>query len=836
MMPHVAEPEHVRWPSDPSRRRSSTRTSTSGSGPITSSRVQAGPLHRHEHDYVIVDVEGDRIAAEPVPGIGGEYDEYIEAPVKRGRELLPAGRWHRAGDQRRRDAVPNGHRRAQARLTWACSSATSCAMPRAVTPDAPAATHGRLGGDVRPARRGRPTAPAVRSGELGIGHGDRVVWWGDTTLAVLARLRRRSRSSARCSRRSTGGSSADEARAIFDLRASGARRRPTPTGRAARRRRRPDRDHERARRAHPRRERRGRARARRARSARHLLHERQHRRAEGRRALAPGQLPPRASRASASSATAAPCACSRCSTWPGWSLAPRARGRPAEPIHLVRTPDAATLARASRSDAGRRVSTRSPRCGRASSSTASTATTSRALREADTGTSATPPELIDAIRRRAPRRRHPDLLRLDRGGTGHHARPRRPRPQAGQRRAARSPVVELRLSDDGEVCLRSELLMDGYFDDPDATAAALDAGRLVPHRRPRGARRRGVPLDRRPRARRAPHRRRDGRARRGRGGRSSDHPAVAEVAVVGMPDTEWGEIVVCGRGPGAGRVDLDLAASGPTAGAGWRGSSTRAGWRSRRAAPHRGDRPGPADVARRAHSGPETDLESAECRSRPVGAGHRAGHRTDDRIGAIGPCGRWPASPRGLRREVRTAARRRASPSCADGRDIDPRVSDIVARRPGLSNQAFYRHFRGKDELLVAVLDDGRQRLLDDHRATRWRSADRRRRPGAAHGSRQCSRRRATRGPPPRPAVRVERRPARATSSPTRRQRSRRAAAVEPLRARCGGDDAGRRDAIYHLAMGTRARHARRAASAPTRVATSSSLVEFAVRGVGLGT
>jgi AcrR family transcriptional regulator len=42
---------------------------------------------------------------------------------------------------------------------------------------------------------------------------------------------------------------------------------------------------------------------------------------------------------------------------------------------------------------------------------------------------------------------------------------------------------------------------------------------------------------------------------------------------------------------------------------------------------------------------------------------------------------------------------------------IEPRVSDIV-RTAGLSNQAFYRHFKGKDELLVALLDDGRQRLL----------------------------------------------------------------------------------------------------------------------------
>jgi AcrR family transcriptional regulator len=53
--------------------------------------------------------------------------------------------------------------------------------------------------------------------------------------------------------------------------------------------------------------------------------------------------------------------------------------------------------------------------------------------------------------------------------------------------------------------------------------------------------------------------------------------------------------------------------------------------------------------------------------------------------------------------------------------ELDPRVSDIV-REAGLSNQAFYRHFRTKDELLVAVLADGQRRLvatLDEHlRAT----------------------------------------------------------------------------------------------------------------------
>jgi AcrR family transcriptional regulator len=44
--------------------------------------------------------------------------------------------------------------------------------------------------------------------------------------------------------------------------------------------------------------------------------------------------------------------------------------------------------------------------------------------------------------------------------------------------------------------------------------------------------------------------------------------------------------------------------------------------------------------------------------------------------------------------------------------DIDPRVNDIV-KEAGLSNQAFYRHFAGKDALLVAVLDEGQRRMVD---------------------------------------------------------------------------------------------------------------------------
>lgn len=46
------------------------------------------------------------------------------------------------------------------------------------------------------------------------------------------------------------------------------------------------------------------------------------------------------------------------------------------------------------------------------------------------------------------------------------------------------------------------------------------------------------------------------------------------------------------------------------------------------------------------------------------------------------------------------------------GPNTRPRVADIVAAA-GLSNDAFYRHFRSKDALMAAVLADGAERLAD---------------------------------------------------------------------------------------------------------------------------
>jgi AcrR family transcriptional regulator len=58
------------------------------------------------------------------------------------------------------------------------------------------------------------------------------------------------------------------------------------------------------------------------------------------------------------------------------------------------------------------------------------------------------------------------------------------------------------------------------------------------------------------------------------------------------------------------------------------------------------------------------------------------------------------------------------------GQSANPRVSEIVSEA-GLSNQAFYRHFRSKDELLLAILDDGLRQLVGylEHQMSKETSA-----------------------------------------------------------------------------------------------------------------
>jgi len=56
--------------------------------------------------------------------------------------------------------------------------------------------------------------------------------------------------------------------------------------------------------------------------------------------------------------------------------------------------------------------------------------------------------------------------------------------------------------------------------------------------------------------------------------------------------------------------------------------------------------------------------------------------------------------------------------------DFDPHVNEIV-REAGLSKQVFYRHFRSKDEFLLAVLDEGVRELVSylQHRMEEAESA-----------------------------------------------------------------------------------------------------------------
>jgi len=132
---------------------------------------------------------------------------------------------------------------------------------------------------------------------------------------------------------------------------------------------------------------------------------------------------------------------------------------------------------------------------------------------------------------------------------------------------------------------------------------------------------------------------------------------------------------------------------------------------------------------------------------------------------------------------------------------LDPRVSDIVAAA-GLSNQAFYRHFRSKDELLLAVLEDGQRRLVAtlERRMARaepgagavaaWIEGvlEQARNPEAAANTRPF----AVNGP------RLTERDPAATAA-------HREQVVAPLReavAAAGGDPTRDADAIYYLAMG----------------------------------
>jgi acyl-CoA synthetase (AMP-forming)/AMP-acid ligase II len=189
------------------------------------------------------------------------------------------------------------------------------------------------------------------------------------------------------------------------------------------------------------------------------------------------------------------------------------------------------------------------------------------LRQLDTGTSATPIELLRAIRKRFPEQ----SIRVYYGST-----------ECGSATAlANADVldkpgsvgqasisVDLRLADDGEICVRSPFMMEGYFDDPEATATALedgwfrtgdlgsldDDGYLSIVGRKKEILRTGgesvSPAEV------------EGVLRK--------LPGVAEIAIVGLPDAEWGELlcaaVVTAPGTSISLADLQSHCEGRLAG------------------------------------------------------------------------------------------------------------------------------------------------------------------------------------------------------------------------------------------------------------------------------
>jgi fatty-acyl-CoA synthase len=176
------------------------------------------------------------------------------------------------------------------------------------------------------------------------------------------------------------------------------------------------------------------------------------------------------------------------------------------------------------------------------------------LTDVDTGTSATPPELITALREAFPRTSTHVLYGSTEAGPGTVLGPEdlSRKPGSVGRPCA---FTQLRLSERGEVLLHSPFLMDGYFRDPEATAEALAGGWY--HTGDLGS------LDAEGFLAIV------GRARDviRTGGETvapveveaavGAHPSVAEVAVIGLPDPAWGEVVCAAvvLRPGA---ELDL--------------------------------------------------------------------------------------------------------------------------------------------------------------------------------------------------------------------------------------------------------------------------------------
>lgn len=221
----------------------------------------------------------------------------------------------------------------------------------------------------------------------------------------------------------------------------------------------------------------------------------------------------------------------------GWSLG-LGCWQSRRPIHFVRAPDAEMLLKAVERRGATRVYLIPAVWARVLEHGVKAYDVS-SLAEADTGTSATPPELVAAIRDALPH----TVTRIFYGST--EAGPGTVLTHVDLARKPGSvglpqPGVDVRL-EDGEVCIRSDLLMDGYFDQPDATAEALRDGWY--HTGDLGALDDEGYLSIIGRARDVIRTGGETVAPAEVEGALATHPAVREVAVIGIPDAQWGEIV-----------------------------------------------------------------------------------------------------------------------------------------------------------------------------------------------------------------------------------------------------------------------------------------------------
>lgn len=173
------------------------------------------------------------------------------------------------------------------------------------------------------------------------------------------------------------------------------------------------------------------------------------------------------------------------------------------------------------------------------------------LRAAVTGAADIPVDLIRRIREELPFRSIMTGYGLTEAGTATASRPGDTFEQIATTAGSACDGIELRIAGDGEVLIRGYSVMQGYLDDPEATAAAVDADGWL-HTGDLGSLDDGGRL-------KVIGRKKDMYIVGGFNaypaeieGFLLEHPAVAQAAVIGVPDERMGQVgkaFVVARGP-----------------------------------------------------------------------------------------------------------------------------------------------------------------------------------------------------------------------------------------------------------------------------------------------